>query len=204
MLPDPDQIKSARETLGRLDPALAIAHEATPPFPWRSKPGGFPGLVRMILEQQVSVVSATAIWNRLEAGLGRVGPDEVLALDPEILKGFGLTRQKTRYIRALAEARIDFERLADLDDVGATAVLTSVVGIGRWTAEAYLMICDGRMDFFPAGDVALQEAVRVADGAEIRPAEKALYRRAEGWRPLRGVAAHLLWAYYATFKTKKT
>jgi len=203
LLPDPDQIKTVRETLARLDPALAVAHAATPDFPWRSKPGGFPGLVRMILEQQVSVVSANAIWGRLEAGLGQVGPDEVLALDPETLKSFGLTRQKTRYIRALAEARIDFEGLRDLDDAAATAILTSVLGIGRWTAEAYLMICDGRTDFFPAGDVALQEALRAAEGAALRPSEKALYRRAEAWRPHRGVAAHLLWAYYATLRAKK-
>lgn len=156
----------------------------------------------MILEQQVSVVSATAIWNRLEAGLGRVGPEEVLALDPEVLKGFGLTRQKTRYLRALAEARIDFEGLRALDDAAATKILTAVMGIGRWTAEAYLMICDGRTDFFPAGDVALQEALRVADGAEVRPTEKALYLRAEAWRPHRGMAAHLLWAYYASLKKR--
>jgi len=202
LLPDPDQIKTAREALARLDPVLAQIHAATPPFPWRSKPGGFPGLVRMILEQQVSVVSATAIWNRLEAGLGRVGPDEVLALDPEALKAFGLTRQKTRYIRALAEARIDFDALRDHDDAAATAVLTAVTGIGRWTAEAYLMICDGRTDFFPAGDVALQEALRAAEGATVRPSEKALYLRAQAWRPHRGVAAHLLWAYYASLKRR--
>ena len=197
-----DLLAATRETLAGLDPALAVAHKAAPVFPWRSKPGGFPGLVRMILEQQVSVVSATAIWNRLEAGLGRVGPEEVRALDPEILKGFGLTRQKTRYIRALAEAKIDFAALRSLDDRAATATLTAITGIGRWTAEAYLMICEGRTDFFPAGDVALQEAVRAADGAETRPTEKALYLRAEAWRPHRGVAAHLLWAYYASFKKR--
>ena len=197
-----DLLAASRETLAGLDPALAVAHKAAPIFPWRSKPGGFPGLVRMILEQQVSVVSATAIWNRLEAGLGRVGPEEVLALDPEILKGFGLTRQKTRYIRALAEAKIDFAALRSLDDRAATATLTAITGIGRWTAEAYLMICEGRTDFFPAGDVALQEAVRAADGVSVRPTEKAPYLRAEAWRPHRGVAAHLLWAYYASFKKR--
>lgn len=197
-----DLLAATRETLAGLDPALAVAHKAAPVFPWRSKPGGFPGLVRMILEQQVSVVSATAIWNRLEAGLGRVGPEEVRALDPEILKGFGLTRQKTRYIRALAEAKIDFAALRSLDDRAATATLTAITGIGRWTAEAYLMICEGRTDFFPAGDVALQEAVRAADGVSVRPTEKALYLRAEAWRPHRGVAAHLLWAYYASFKKR--
>lgn len=199
---NPQLVAATREKLATLDPALAVAHLEAPLFPWRMKPGGFPGLVRMILEQQVSVVSATAIWNRLEAGLGRVEPEEVLALDPEVLKAFGLTRQKTRYIRALAEAKIDFDGLKRLDDKQATAVLTAVTGIGRWTAEAYLMICEGRTDFFPAGDVALQEAMRAAEGAAARPSEKALYLRAEAWRPHRGVAAHLLWAYYASLKKR--
>lgn len=196
------QLAATREILAGLDPALAVAHRAAPVFPWRSKPGGFPGLVRMILEQQVSVVSATAVWTRLEAGLGRVGPEEILAAAPETLRAFGFSGQKIRYVRALAEAGIDFDGLKTLGDEEATSVLTAITGIGRWTAEAYLMICEGRTDFFPAGDVALQEAVRAADGAETRPTEKALYRRAEAWRPHRGVAAHLLWAFYAGLKKR--
>lgn len=197
-----DQIAALRLELAALDPALAVAHAAAPVFPWRSKPGGFPGLVRMILEQQVSVASATAVWLRLEAGLGRVGPEEVLAAAPEVLRAFGLSRQKMRYVRALAEAGIDFAGLGGLDDRAATARLTAVTGIGRWTAEAYLMICEGRTDFFPAGDVALQEALRAAEGRTERPKEKELSLRAEAWRPHRGMAAHLLWAYYAHLKTK--
>ena len=198
-----DWIAERREALSRLDPAMAAAHAESPLFDWRSKPGGFPGLVRMILEQQVSVASATAIWLRLEAGLGRVGPDEVMALSPEELRAFGLSRPKVRYVRALAEAKIDFDALRDLDDEAAIGVLTAVPGIGRWTAEVYLMICEGRTDFFPAGDVALQEAIRVASGLAERPSQKALYTRAEAWRPHRGVAAHLLWAYYAWLKRSK-
>ena len=195
-----EQIAALRLELAALDPALAIAHAAAPVFPWRSKPGGYPGLVRMILEQQVSIASATAVWTRLEAGLGRVGPEEVLAVSPETLRGFGLSGQKVRYVRALAEAGIDFAALGELDDATATARLTAVTGIGRWTAEVYLMICEGRTDFFPAGDVALQEALRAAEGWTERPTERALYQRAEAWRPHRGVAAHLLWAYYAHLK----
>jgi DNA-3-methyladenine glycosylase II len=199
-LPNPDQVAALRLELAERDPALAVAHAAAPVFPWRSKPGGFAGLVRMILEQQVSVASATAVWLRMEAGLGRIGPEEVLAASPEVLRGFGLSGQKARYVRALAEAGIDFDALRGLDDAAATARLTAVTGIGRWTAEAYLMICEGRTDFFPAGDVALQEALRAAEGWTERPKEKALYQRAESWRPHRGVAAHLLWAYYAHLK----
>ena len=197
-----EQIAALRLELAALDPALAVAHAAAPVFPWRSKPGGFPGLVRMILEQQVSVASATAVWLRLEAGLGPVGPEEVLAVSPEVLRAFGLSGQKVRYVRALAEAGIDFAGLGALDDLAATARLTAVTGIGRWTAEAYLMICEGRTDFFPAGDVALQEALRAAEGWTERPKEKELYLRAEAWRPHRGVASHLLWAYYAQLKQR--
>lgn len=197
---DPARIAELRETLARLDPVLAVAHAAAPLFPWRSKPGGFAGLVRMILEQQVSLASAAAIWSRLETGLGQVTPKTVLAVPPETLQAFGLSRPKVRYVRALAEAKIEFEALRDLDDAAATTLLRAVPGIGRWTAEVYLMICEGRTDFFPAGDVALQEALRVAARMPERPSEKALYARAEAWRPHRGAAAHLLWAYYSALK----
>jgi len=124
----------------------------------------------------------------------------VLAVPPETLQSFGLSRPKVRYVRALAEAKIEFEMLRDLDDAAATALLRAVPGIGRWTAEVYLMICEGRTDFFPAGDVALQEALRVAASMSERPSEKTLYARAEAWRPHRGAAAHLLWAYYSALK----
>jgi DNA-3-methyladenine glycosylase II len=202
-----EQIEATRAALGLLDPALAAVHAVTPPFAWRAKPGGFGGLVRLVLEQQVSVASATAIWKRLEEGLGIVSAQEVLARDSDALKAFGLSGQKARYIRAVAEAhiggQIDFDRLNELDDETATAKLVAIKGIGRWTAEAYLMMCEGRTDFFPAGDVALQEALRVADRAEARLPEKALYARAERWRPYRGIAAHLLWAYYAGIKLRQ-
>jgi DNA-3-methyladenine glycosylase II len=199
-----EQIAAARIALGGLDKALAVAHETAPLFAWRAKPGGFAGLVRLILEQQVSVASANAIWTRLEQGLGSVTQKSVLTHDIEALKGFGLSIQKARYIRALAEAatdgRLDFNRLRKLDDDEAVATLVALHGIGRWTAEAYLMFCEGRSDFFPAGDLALQEALRLADGAKERLSQKELYTRAAPWRPYRGVAAHLLWAYYGTLK----
>lgn len=95
---------------------------------------------------------------------------------------------------------MNFDGLIHLQDDEAVARLTALKGVGRWTAETYLMFCEGRLDVFPAGDVALQEAVRVADLAEARLSEKALYERAEAWRPYRGVAAHLLWAYYGRLK----
>jgi DNA-3-methyladenine glycosylase II len=200
----PKEIDAARTALAALDPALAVAHAATPLWEWRLRPGGVAGRVKMVVEQQVSVAAANAIWTRFETGLGEVTPEAVLARDIDDLKTYGLSAPKARYAHAIAEAhlsgQVNFDRLCDLDDEAATAALVSIKGVGRWTAETYLMFTEGRFDMFPAGDVALQEALRVADGAPARLTEKALYARAEGWRPYGGVAAHLLWAYYGGVK----
>ena len=197
-------IAQALERLAEADPALAPLVAVTPAFEWRIRPGGLHGLSKMIVEQQVSVAAGAAIWGRLEAGLGEITVGALLATDIEHLRGFGLSGQKARYIRGLAEAvaegRIDFEGLRRLDDNAAVAALTSLTGVGKWTAETYLMFCEGRLDVFPGGDVALQEAMRWADKAEARPDEKAAYARAEIWRPYRGVAAHLLWACYGAVR----
>ncbi len=199
-----EEIDAARAALAALDPALAVAHAATPLWEWRLRPGGFAGLVKMVVEQQVSVAAANAIWARFEAGLGVVTPQAVLARDIDGLKIYGLSAPKARYAQEIAQAHIgghvDFDRLCELDDEAATAALVSIKGVGRWTAETYLMFTEGRFNMFPAGDVALQEALRMADGAPTRLTEKALYIRAESWRPYRGVAAHLLWAYYGGVK----
>ncbi len=200
----PAAIAEARRWLAARDPALARAHAAVPVFPWRHRPGGFSGMLKMIVEQQVSIASAAAIWRRVEAGLGAVTPEAVLARDVETLRHFGLSAPKARYALGLAEAvvegRIEFDGLDRLSDPEAVTALMSLKGIGRWTAETYLMFCHGRVDVFPAGDVALQEAHRVAAGHAERAAEKVLYGTAEAWRPYRGVAAHLLWAYYGALK----
>ncbi len=157
----------------------------------------------MIVDQQVSTASAAAIWARVENALGEVTSRSVLG-HAEGLAGLGLSGPKIRYLLALAEAerdrRIDFRALPALDDAAAVAALTGLVGIGRWTAEVYLMFCEGRLDVFPAGDIALQEALRWAERADARLPEKALYARAELWRPHRSVAAHLLWATYRAVK----
>ncbi len=204
---DAAEIKAARAHLARLDEALARADAATPDFPWRSRDGGYTGLLRILVNQQVSNASAAAIWARLEAGLGQVTAANVLRFDIDGLKGFGLSRPKARYALAIAEAErdsaIDFESLRDLDDETALQALCRLTGVGRWTAEVYLSFCEGRLDFFPAGDVALQEALRLADRADQRLTEKQLYQRAERWRPHRGVAAHLLWAYYGGIKRRE-
>ena len=198
-------IAAAREALVALDPALARAHAQTPPFEWRLRTGGFEGLFRMIVEQQVSVAAAAAIWKRVVEGLdGDLTPRSVLALDVERLRTFGLSGQKARYgheiARAQVEGRIDFDHLETLSDEEAVARLVAVKGVGKWTAETFLMFCEGRLDVFPGGDIALQEAMRWADGTALRPREKEAYARAEMWRPHRGVAAHLLWGWYGAVK----
>ncbi|MBA3999806.1 DNA-3-methyladenine glycosylase [Brevundimonas sp.] len=202
--PDPDAVAAARADLAQADPALARAHAMTPAFEWRLRPGGFEGLFRMIVEQQVSVAAAASIWRRVGEGLVEITPEAVLAHDIDALRTFGLSGQKAKYgheiARAQADGRIDLEHMQTLGDEEAVAALTAIKGVGKWTAETYLMFCEGRLDVFPGGDVALQEAMRWADAAEDRPNEKAAYLRAEIWRPHRGVAAHLLWAWYGGVK----
>ena len=183
---------------------MAAIEAATPEFPWRVRERGFAGLLKLMVEQQVSLASAAAIWARVESGLGEVTPAAVLARDDVDLQRFGLSRPKVRYARAIAEAHVsglcDFDGLRNKGDEEAAAALMAIKGIGRWTAETYLMFCEGRLDVFPGGDVALQEALRWVDGAQTRPTERQAYRRAEAWKPYRAVAAHLLWRCYGAVK----
>ncbi len=201
---DAAEIKAARTQLSGLDPALARADAATPEIAWRAREGGYAGLLEIIVSQQVSKASAAALWARLQAGLGEVSAETALRAGVERLRGLGLSLPKARYAVAIAEAvsskAFDFDRLCVRDDEAALTALTGLMGVGRWTAEVYLTFCEGRPDFFPAADVALQEGLRLADRADRRLGERDLYRRAERWRPHRGVAAHLLWAYDAGIK----
>jgi DNA-3-methyladenine glycosylase II len=199
--PTEGEIAHARAALARLDPVLAKADAAVAPFVWRARPRGFVGLTTMVVEQQVSVAAAAAIWRRFEAGLGgAVTPQAVIEASDEELRSFGLSGQKARYMRAIAEAGSLFDELHTMTDDEAVAHLTAIKGVGRWTAEVYLLFCEGRSDFFPAADIALQEGLRLAEGGEARLSVKALYQRAEAWKPHRGVAALLLWAYYTGVK----
>jgi DNA-3-methyladenine glycosylase II len=194
------EIAQARAHLASVDAALARADRVTPPFAWRVKEAGFAGLVQLVLEQQVSTASAASLWARVRAAFPEVTPSAVLARDEAFLRDLGLSGQKTRYVRGIAEAieagTLDLAALPTVSDEEAASRLMLLKGIGRWTAEAYLMGVEGRTDIFPAGDLALQEGLRWADRMEQRLGIDALYRRAEAWKPYRGVAAHLLWAYY--------
>jgi DNA-3-methyladenine glycosylase II len=204
---DAESLQQARAWLAARDPALAHMDECTPAFAWRTSLGGFAGLVRVITGQQVSIAAAAAIWARLEAGLGAVTPEAVAARDIEGLRALGLSAPKARYVKAIAEAHLcgatDLQRLPALDDAAAAQALCGLTGVGRWTADIYLMFCEGRRDVFPAGDLALQEGLRMAEGWPARPSERELLARAELWRPHRGVAAHLIWAYYGAMRSRQ-
>jgi DNA-3-methyladenine glycosylase II len=198
--PSPGRIVEIRRELARRDPALARVDAETPAFEWRVREGGYEGLMHILVAQQVSTAAANAIWAKLQAGLGGVTAERVARSDLEALRALGLSRPKARYALEIARADVDFVGLSALDEDAAIAALTSLVGVGRWTAEIYLTFCDGRLDFFPAGDLALQEAMRRMDGLEFRPDEPAARQRAEAWAPHRGTAAHLLWRWYRALR----
>ena len=188
--------------LAAREPAFARALPLVGALPLRREPDGFAALLRAIVGQQVSVASARAIWARLEAaGLPDVAV--MAAATDDDLRAAGLSRQKARYGRALAQAGIDFSALRDIPDKGVVATLTAVPGIGVWTAEIYAMFALGRADVFAPGDLALQEAARMLFGLETRPSDKALRAMAEAWSPWRSVAARILWAYYRVARERE-
>ncbi len=170
----------------------------------RRRPGGFPALLGLIVEQQLSVKAADTIFARVKDGLGEVTPKALLDHDEDLLRGYGLSRPKIRYARALAEAfhsgGFDTAALEDMDIEAAAQALVALKGIGRWTAEVYLMFSEDRLDLFPVGDIALREAVGWLDGTDARPDEKYCAERAMVWSPYRSIAAHLLWAWYTAVK----
>nr|WP_277352196.1 hypothetical protein [Knoellia sp. DB2414S] len=161
---------------------------------------GFASLVLFILEQQVSLASAAAAYRKVLARIGTMSPRALLAATPEELRADGVSRQKDRYLRALAEAvesgSLDLEALAGMPDDEVRARLTSLPGIGRWTADVYLLACLGRPDLWPVGDRALQVAVAEALGLEEVPDQARLEELGERWRPHRSTAARLLWHGY--------
>jgi DNA-3-methyladenine glycosylase II len=188
--------------LAAQDPGFARALPLVGPLPLRREPDGFAALLRAIVGQQVSVASARAIWGRLE-GAGLTEPTALAAALDEDLRAIGLSRQKARYGRALAEAGIDFNALRAAPDAEVVRTLVAVPGIGVWTAEIYAMFALGRADVFAPGDLALQEAARVLYRLDKRPTEKILRGMAEAWSPWRSVAARVLWAYYRVAKDRE-
>jgi DNA-3-methyladenine glycosylase II len=177
-----------------LDARFAPVLEAGP-LPLRRRADGFAALAQAIVSQQVSVASAAAIWGRVEAA-GLADEGRMAAADEADLRACGLSRQKIRYLRALAGAGIDWRGLRAAETEEGVARLTEVPGIGRWTAEIYAKFALGHADAFAAGDLALQEAARRLCDLGARPTERQLREIAEAWRPVRAVAARALWVYY--------
>ena len=167
---------------------------------FRRRRNGFPTLLHIILEQQVSIDAAAAMHRRLTGLCDPLVPENFLALDDAALRSCGFSRQKADYARRLAAAvaggEFDFVRLAAADDVAALAALVALKGIGRWSAEIYLIFALGRPDVWPAGDLGLQLAVADCLGLEARPGEAALRQIGDRWQPWRSVAACLFWQSY--------
>jgi len=184
---------------GRDADLAAIVHRHGPPPLW-SRPPGFSTLLHIILEQQVSLASARAAFRKLQAAAYPLTPQAFLRLDDPTLKAVGFSRQKTRYGRELARAvtsgRLDFNRLARLDDADVRATLTAIKGIGPWTAEIYLLMALRRPDAWPTGDLALALAAQRAKRRSTLPDRVELESLGEGWRPWRAVAARILWHDY--------
>jgi DNA-3-methyladenine glycosylase II len=193
-------LRDAVDQLAAVEPAFAAAiARAGYPAP-RVREPGYETLLRTIVGQQVSVASASAVWTRLETLLGKgCAPDALLAQDYDALRGCGLSRQKQGYARSLAalvlSGELDLGNLPD-DDEAAIAQLVHVKGIGRWSAEIYLLFAEGRSDVFPAGDLAVMVELGRLMGLDEKPSEKQLREMAEAWRPYRGAAAVLAWHSY--------
>ncbi len=197
-----DCVAEGADWLALRVPAFARAMPLVMPLPLRREDDGFPALLRAIVGQQVSVASARAIWARLD-GAGLTEAPAMARATDEDLRAAGLSRQKARYGRALAEARIDFDALRGMPDAEVIRQLVAVPGIGVWTAEIYAMFALGRADVFAPGDLALQESARMLFQLEARPSDKALRALAEDWSPWRSVAARILWAWYRVAKDRE-
>lgn len=189
--------------LCRQEPAFArAAARINAPIPLRRRAGGFDALLKAIVAQQLSVASAAAIWARAEAA-GFTQAQRILSTTDVALREVGLSRQKIKYVRALALADVDFDALAASSTEDVVGILTQISGIGVWTAEIYAMFSLGHQDVFPSGDLALQEAARDLFGMTDRPSANALKTMAVDWSPWRAVAAHVLWAYYSAIKKRE-
>lgn len=195
-----EQIRDSMDALAAIEPTIAAALQRVGYPEPRIRERGYGTLLRTIIGQQVSVASANAVWLKLAAVLGNPEDPAILAAaSDEQLRAAGLSRQKASYARSLAEevtsGRLDLESLP-ADDEEAIAQLVRVKGIGRWSAEVYLLFAEGRTDIWPAGDLAVQVEIGRILGHEARPSEKLTRALAENWRPHRGALAIFTWHHY--------
>jgi DNA-3-methyladenine glycosylase II len=197
---DEAALRAGIDHLARVEPGFAAALARAGYPPPRPRPRGYQTLLRTIVGQQVSVAAAAAVWNRLEAALGAgCDPQALMAASEDALRACGLSRQKQGYARSLAalvtSGALDLSALP-ADDEAAIAQLVQVKGIGRWSAEIYLLFAEGRPDIWPAGDLAVQIEIGRILGLVERPSEAVVRTLAEPWRPHRGAAAIMAWHHY--------
>ena len=194
------ELLDGTEILASRDPDLARTLDRLGPPPLWNREPGFPALVHIILEQQVSLASAEAAFDKLVARVGPLEPDPFLELDDPELKAIGFSGQKGRYCRELAtavlDASLDLTQMGSLSDHQVRTQLMKVTGIGRWTADIYLLMALGRPDVWPRGDLALHKAVQDLRAFEGRPSPSEFEELGEPWRPWRSVAARILWNHY--------
>jgi DNA-3-methyladenine glycosylase II len=202
-----EDIRAGVRALRRKCPVLRRVHDLTGDPPLRRRPAGLEGLCRIVVAQQLSTASATAIWDRFRKIVDPFEASTMLALGDDGLRPAGLSRPKLRTLRAVAEAVVNgalqLDSLTGATDEAVHEMLTSVSGLGPWSADVFLLFCLGRRDAFAPGDLALQVAAAHAFELGGRPGAVDVLALAERWRPWRGVAARLLWAYYPTIRRNR-
>ena len=202
-----DDLEEAIHALIKLDPRLEPIFEVAGMPALRRREPGFVGLAHIVCGQQLSTASASAIWGRLSAAFQPFDHDAVRRARTDRLGRLGLSAAKIKTLkhlaRELAAERLNLDVLAEEDADTAHHTLIALPGIGPWTADVYLLFCLGHGDAWPAGDLAVQEAIRIGLKLNARPTEKQMAPLAEPWRPMRGAAAHLWWSYYRALKKRE-
>jgi DNA-3-methyladenine glycosylase II len=200
-------LEDAIHALVKLDPRLKPVFALTGMPALRQREPGFAGLAAIVTGQQLSTASAAAIWGRVSAAFDPFDHEAIRKARAGRLGRLGLSAAKIKTLkhiaRELAEERLNLEVLANEDADAAHNTLTALPGIGPWTADVYLLFCLGHGDAWPAGDLAVQEGMRIGLGLKTRPTKKQMAPLAEPWRPLRGAAAHLWWSYYRAIKKRE-
>ncbi|MBV8790573.1 MAG: DNA-3-methyladenine glycosylase 2 family protein [Pseudolabrys sp.] len=200
-------LKAGLAQLIERDPRLKPVAEKAGDFALRRREPGFPGLAAIVCGQQLSTAAAATIRNRLFAAFDPFHHDAVRRARPDKLRRLGLSNNKIKSLKAIgkavAEGHIDLNGIGRMDADVAHAELVKLHGVGPWTADIYLLFCLGHADAFPSGDLAVQEAAKIGLGLRKRPNPEKLTKIAEAWRPWRGVAAHLMWAYYHVVKRRE-
>lgn len=195
-------ISEGLAALAKLEPKFKQIIKTIEEIPLRRTSEGFDRLLSTIVSQQLSVAAADAIWNKIElAGLNKI--QKIRKVSDQELRDVGLSKQKIKYVRSLANANINYRSLKTMPTLQVVNELTQVSGIGNWTAEIYAMFSLGRADVFAPGDLALQEATRILFNLPERPSEKDLRSKAKDWSPWQAVAARLLWSYYNQQKKRE-